>query len=232
MVAGSFSGVAYRDYSRCLPDYLRDLAERAYQARNRQIERLTSPSAIKDRQRWARETFWKLIGGIAERTPLKPRTTGSFDRPGYKLEKVVYESQAGLALLANLYIPSAGAPPFPGVLFQMGHSGNGKASILISRCARAWRGLGYLVLAFDPMGQGERIYYPNAGLTRTRLFSSGRGHTTPETDAAPRDTSSRSRCGMRSQPGLLAAHPWSIPTSGVNRPIRRRALTIAPARGR
>ena len=27
----------YRDYSRCLPDYLRDLAERAYQSRNRAI---------------------------------------------------------------------------------------------------------------------------------------------------------------------------------------------------
>ncbi len=44
--------IMYRDYSRCLPDYLRDLAERAYEARNTVISRLTSPAAIQERQRW------------------------------------------------------------------------------------------------------------------------------------------------------------------------------------
>ena len=34
--------IMYRDYSRCLPDYLRDLAERAYQSRNRAISALTT----------------------------------------------------------------------------------------------------------------------------------------------------------------------------------------------
>ena len=33
---------------------------------------------------------------MPERTPLNPRTVGSFDRAGYRLEKVVYESQPGL----------------------------------------------------------------------------------------------------------------------------------------
>ena len=44
--------IMYRDYSRCLPDYLRDLAERAYQSRNRAIAGLTTPEAIRDRQLW------------------------------------------------------------------------------------------------------------------------------------------------------------------------------------
>jgi cephalosporin-C deacetylase-like acetyl esterase len=38
--------------------------------------------------------------------------------------------------------------------------------------------LGYIVLAFDPMGQGERVYYPNAA-GQTRLASSDDEHTYP-----------------------------------------------------
>ncbi len=40
---------------------------------------------------------------------------------------------------ANLYIPTAGAPPYPAVLFQMGHSDNGKAYLSTSAAARDWR---------------------------------------------------------------------------------------------
>ena len=37
--------VRYRDYSRCLPDYLRELAGRAYRLRNGAIARLTTAAA-------------------------------------------------------------------------------------------------------------------------------------------------------------------------------------------
>src|SRR5882762_9731132 len=88
-----YPGTLYRDYSRCLPDYLRDLALHSYQTRNAEISRLTSAVAIAKRQQWVRDTLWQIVGGKPERTPLRPRTLGSFDRPGYRLEKVVYESQ-------------------------------------------------------------------------------------------------------------------------------------------
>jgi len=38
----TFPGVAYRDYARCLPDYLRSLGRRAYQARNAELAKLTT----------------------------------------------------------------------------------------------------------------------------------------------------------------------------------------------
>src|SRR5262245_43213434 len=73
----------YRDYARCRPDFLSDLAEAAYRLRNAEIAKSTTSEAIKARQQWVRETFWKLVGGMPERTPLKARTVGSFDRAGY-----------------------------------------------------------------------------------------------------------------------------------------------------
>src|SRR5207249_10379923 len=67
-------------------------------------------AAIQARQKWVRETFWKLAGGMPERTPLHARTVGSFDREGYRVEKVLYETLPEFHVAANLYIPSSGKP--------------------------------------------------------------------------------------------------------------------------
>ncbi len=175
---GGTPSIIYRDYSRCLPDYLRDLADRAYQARNRAISNLTTPAAIRERQQWVTETFWKLVGGMPERTPLNARTVGTFERPGYRVEKVVYESQPNFHISGTLYIPTSGRPPFPGVLYQMGHTLNGKGDGTYQLCCQTLAGLGFVVLGFDPMGQGERTYYPGSVPSRSRL-GADEEHTYP-----------------------------------------------------
>ncbi len=174
-----YPGTRYRDYSRCLPDYLSRLAAEAYERRNRAFAALTSAEKVRERQRWVRDTFWKLTGGMPERTPLNAKTVGSLDRPGYRLEKVLYESRPKLYIPANLYIPTTGRTPYPGVLFQMGHSLNGKANGGYQKCCQGLARLGYVVLAFDPMGQGERTYYPRPDGTLTRLSSADTEHTLP-----------------------------------------------------
>jgi len=174
-----YPGTAYRDYPRCLPDYIRDLAAQAYQKRNSEIARLTTPEAIHARQRWARETFWKRAGGQLERTPLDAQKVGSFERDSYRVEKIVYQSRPRFHVPANLYIPTRGVPPYPAVLFQMGHSHNGKAYLTYQRCCQGLVRLGYVVLAFDPMGQGERVYYPDASGVNSRLSSPDNEHTVP-----------------------------------------------------
>ena len=125
-----------------------------------------------------RETFWNLVGGRPERTPLNARTVGSFERPRYRVEKVVYESQPNFHISGTLYIPTVGQPPFPGVLYQMGHTTNGKGDATYQLCCQTLAGLGYLVLGFDPMGQGERTYYPGRTPSRSRL-GADEEHTFP-----------------------------------------------------
>jgi len=164
-----FPGVAYRNYSRCLPDYLRGLAAAAYARRSAALARLVSAEAVRQRQQWVRKTLIGLIGGLPDRTPLNAQVTGSFEREGYRLEKVVYESRPKFYVTANLYIPATGRAPYPGVLFQLGHSWNGKAWDSYQRACQGLARLGFLVLAFDPMGQGERIYYPDSSGLHSRL---------------------------------------------------------------
>ncbi len=162
--------IRYAEYYRCLPDYLTSLTREAYARRSAALAALTTPDAIRERQRWVRRTFWQLVGGEPERTPLNLRTANSFTRQGYRVDNITYESQPGLLVSANLYIPTSGSGPFPGVLFQAGHSLEGKAATPYQKCCQALAKLGYVVLAPDPMGQGER---------RTGLSDGDEEHSRP-----------------------------------------------------
>src|SRR5215467_10185684 len=171
--------VHYREYAKCLPDYLTALADEAYTRRNARIAALRTPDDIRKYQAWARTTFHKLAGRLPERTSLNVRTVGAFERTGYRVEKLVYETRPGLYVPANLYLPKHGTAPYPGVLFQLGHSDNGKGYPYYQRCCQGLAQLGYIVLAFDPMGQGERTAYPVSGGWLTRLSSADAEHTMP-----------------------------------------------------
>jgi dienelactone hydrolase len=169
----------FRQYSRCLPDYLTVLAKESSLKRDAELDKLISTAAIEARQQWVRETLWSLIGGRPERTPLKPRTTGTLQRAGFRIDKVVYESRPNLFIPANLYVPEQGCGPFPAVLFQSGHYWEAKAYPSYQRCCQGLVQLGFVVLAFDPMGQGERINYPDSSGTRSRLPDCDAEHTVP-----------------------------------------------------
>ena len=70
--------------------------------------------------------------------------------------------------------------------------------------------LGYVVLAFDPIGQGERTYYPRAGGWLTRLRSVTEEHSVPGMQMLlTGETASGALLwdAMRSLDVLLAAHP-------------------------
>ncbi len=87
LLAAQAVPIGYRNYSRCLPDYLRELAQKVYLARNRELAKLTNPAAIGARQKWVRQTLWTLVGGMPERTPLNARSFGIIERDGFRIEK-------------------------------------------------------------------------------------------------------------------------------------------------
>ena len=86
----AFPGVAYRDYHSILPDYLGGLAARACQARRRELDKLTSAESIRLRQKWVRETLWRLIGGETR--------TDAAQRPShrYSFTRGLPDREAGL----------------------------------------------------------------------------------------------------------------------------------------
>jgi cephalosporin-C deacetylase-like acetyl esterase len=174
-----YPGTAYRQYAACLPKYIESLATEAYRRRNAVLAKINTADEITARKAWARQTFWTLIGGQPERSPLQPRTTGSFERNGYRVDRVIYESRQGFPVTGNLYVPLRGRGPFPAVLVQMGHSPIGKAYPAYQRLCQGLAKLGFVAFGFDPMGQGERVYYPDASGKRSRKSSVDDEHSTP-----------------------------------------------------
>ena len=148
-------------YARTLPSFLGNLAQQAYQRRNAALAKITTPQQAAERQQWAAKTLWDLIGGTPQRTDLAVSPiAGTVTGDGFSIENFSFASRPGTRIPVNLYLPDPAKfpPPYPGVLFQMGHSLNGKAAEPYQKCCQGLAKLGYLVLGFDPMGQGERTY--------------------------------------------------------------------------
>lgn len=152
---------ALPDYSRDLERYLVRVASEARERRKQIINAISTRQQVLDRQKSVVAELWKMLGGPLDRTPLNARVIGIVERPGYRIEKLTFESRPRLYVTANLYVPS-GTGRRPGILGPLGHSGNGKAwpsyQKLFTNLARK----GYVVLAYDPFGQGERIEYPGS----------------------------------------------------------------------
>ncbi len=109
--------------------------------------------------RAVREKIATCFGPLPEKTPLRPRVTGVLDRDTYTVEKVIFESRPGFLVTANLYLPKGKPGPRPGVVGSCGHSATGKAEPAYQSFAQGLARMGYVVLIFDPIGQGERLQY-------------------------------------------------------------------------
>ena len=117
---------ALPDYSRDLERYLIRLSDEARQRRKHVIDAISTRQDVLDRQRSVVAELWKMLGGPLDRNPLNPRVTGTIERPGYRIEKLTFESRPRLYVTANLYLP-AGTGRHPAILSPLGHSENGKA---------------------------------------------------------------------------------------------------------
>ena len=110
-----------------------------------------------------REKIHTCFGPEPKRTPLKPQITGVVERDAFKIEKVIFESRPGMLVTANLYLPKGREFPLPGVVGTCGHTKNGKAGY--QEFAQGLVRQGYIVLIYDPIGQGERLQYVKEDLT-------------------------------------------------------------------
>ena len=116
-----------------------------------------------------RARLLRILGGLpSERTPLNARVTGTVAMDGYRIQKVVFESLPGLHVTALLYLPDGPAGPRPAVLVACGHAPDGKSFKNYQELSGQLARRGYVVLSWDPVGQGERSQYWDAARGRSR----------------------------------------------------------------
>lgn len=147
-------------------------------ARSRRLERLAALKTEAQARAYVEDVRAKIresFGPMPERTPLNARITGIVERETYRIEKVIFESRPGFLVTANLYLPKGGKLPRPGVVGTCGHSNNGKAEAAYQSFSQGLVKQGYVVLIYDPIGQGERLQYTDANL-RSKIGVGVREH--------------------------------------------------------
>ena len=88
---------------------------------------------------------------------LRPKLMGALGRPGYRIEKIIYETLPGMQVPAHLYLPDGLDKTAPAILFYTGHWwADSKARPDFQAFCINMARLGFVVLNFDPFGQGER----------------------------------------------------------------------------
>lgn len=130
------------------------IAERQLHDRADVVAAIRDTSKAEARRAEVRTRILSLIGGLPDyRGPLNARVTKTIRRDGFVIDHVLFESLPDYYVTANLYRPDR-AGRHPAVLMSMGHWDSGKAAgqLLSSNLARK----GFVVLAYDPVGQGER----------------------------------------------------------------------------
>lgn len=146
-------------YPRMMQDYLSAKVAAAQQLAEARQAKLTTKAEAEAHVQTIRGLIRECFGPFPERTPLKPRVTSVIERDAYRIENVIFESRPEFLVTANLYVPKGRRFPLPGVVGSCGHSANGKAAEAYQSFAQGLARQGYVVLIFDPIGQGERIQY-------------------------------------------------------------------------
>jgi len=122
-----------------------------------------------------RQKLLAMLGGHPDkRTPLHLRVTGIIAVDGFNIEKMVFESLPGVYVSALLYVPEDSSKDqsgvqtnrHPAILVPAGHAENGKAHY-VSLCERLVQ-RGYVVISWDPVGQGERSQFWDAKSSKSR----------------------------------------------------------------
>ncbi len=167
----------FQDIRRMLPSYLNNIGLQMLTLRQRQIERLATIEDVSRRRAYIRERMLNDLGGFPERTPLNARVVGVLQRPGYRIEKVIFESQPHFYVTANLYLPTTGHPPYPAILFPLGHEPGGKANPTWQQMLGSLATKGFVALTWDPIGQGERLQIYDEDLRESKVGDSTTEHT-------------------------------------------------------
>jgi dienelactone hydrolase len=122
--------------------------------------------SVKSQPDWERYRDSRLnslrasLGTLPDRCPLETRITTEFRGDGYRRNNIVYQSQPGLWVTANLYLPAEPRDQMPGIIIVHSHHAP-KSQFELQDMGIIWARAGCAVLVPDQLGYGERIQnYP------------------------------------------------------------------------
>ncbi|MFC2076101.1 alpha/beta hydrolase family protein [candidate division KSB1 bacterium] len=167
----------YTDSENALYHHLAAQAFELLEKRVGDVGLLTTADDWRARQVELRKTFMEIVGPFPKKTPLNPKVTGVLQKDGYRVEKVIFESMPNFHVTAALFVPDGLKGKAPGILFCLGHSAAAFRRPLYQDVILNLVKKGFVVLALDPIGQGERLQYFDPGPGESTVGSSTKEHS-------------------------------------------------------
>ena len=148
-------------------------AQQAYGLLNKRtatIKDIHSLQGWQNRQQYIRKALRDLVGPFPQKTALNAKTVRTINKVGYRIEHVIYESQPGFFVTSSLYIPAAQKKnKLPAIIYCSGHASEGYRSTVYQHVILNLIKKGFMVFAFDPVGQGERLEYFDAATGKSTI---------------------------------------------------------------
>tara|TARA_R110002051_G_scaffold324597_1_gene422619 strand:- start:4683 stop:6848 length:2166 start_codon:yes stop_codon:yes gene_type:complete len=166
------------DVENSLYKTLASIALEQLEPRNEEIHQLKTKENWIERQKVVKSKLLNIIGPFPEKTPLNIQVTGIIQREDYRVEKLIYESQPGFYVTSALFIPNNITGKAPAILNPIGHSPNSFRRDVYQHKIINLVKKGFVVLAYDPIGQGERLQYYNEDLGKSK-FPTNHEHSYP-----------------------------------------------------
>ncbi len=168
----------YSDAENSLYKYFCSAAFLQLEERKTVIDNLQSKGDWIKRQVDVRGKLLNIIGQFPEKTPLNINVTGIIHKEGYRVEKLIYESQPGYYVTSALFIPEDLEGKTPAILNPIGHSTLSFRRDIYQHTIINLVKKGFIVLTYDQIGQGERLQYYESASGKSR-FGSTQEHSYP-----------------------------------------------------
>jgi hypothetical protein len=153
--------VMYKNTGNSLYGHMAAQAIDRLEARTEKVNKVVTLSEWQQRQAWLRQNLDDLLGPLPAKTPLNAKVVKVINKPNFKLEHIVFESQPGVYVTSTLFIPAniKRKAKLPVIIYCSGHTAEGYRSKAYQHKILNLVQKGFMVFAFDPVSQGERLQY-------------------------------------------------------------------------
>jgi cephalosporin-C deacetylase-like acetyl esterase len=175
----------YTDARNSLYRYLTQQAYDLLDMREKKINEIRSVSEWQARQKFISSTLLESEGPFPQKTPLNPRITRTIEKKDYRVQHIIYESVPGFYVTSSLYLPAGMKKnsKLPCIIYCSGHSGDGYRSDVYQHVILNLVRKGFIVFAFDPVGQGERLEYYDQNSNKSLVGGPTSEHSYPGAQA-------------------------------------------------
>ncbi|WP_154856455.1 alpha/beta hydrolase family protein [Cyclobacterium xiamenense] len=175
--------VNFTDGPNALYKYQAAQAFELLHAREEAVAQLQTLDDWKEWQKQVKAKLMEVVGPFPEKTPLHPEITRTVQKPGYRMDHLVFQSQPGFYLSGTLFIPDGLPGKAPAIVYCSGHALEAYRSVTYQHVILNLVKKGFIVFAFDPVGQGERLEYFDSKTGKPTIGGPTKQHSYPGAQA-------------------------------------------------